>query len=324
MAAQLDPQAKAFLAQLKATQAKRSVEDQVLSYAEHVAAFRNWMRAAIPAAGIPEPVHRIKDFTIPGPAGKIPVRTYLPSGDEPLPVFVYYHGGGFNGGDLDTHDTMLRALANRTECAIVSVDYRLAPEHPYPAAVEDAWAAMEWVASHANAIGADSGRMAVGGDSAGGCLTALVAQQARDASMTLMVQVLIYPAMDLSMASASWKEFAKDHLLTFNQTSAWIKAYVPPGFEKTDPRVSPLFAANVSEVAPALIITAECDPLRDEGEAYAVRLRASNVAVDYICYPGMIHGFASLAGVIDAGRSVIDLTAVRLRRAFQFVGCMKG
>jgi acetyl esterase len=323
MAAQLDPQAKAFLAELKANQPRNHSGNSVSSYAEQIAAFRSRMRDAIPAAGIPEPVHKIEDFTIRGPAGKIPVRTYLPVAGQCLPVLVYFHGGGFNGGDLDTHDIMLRALANRVKCVIVSVDYRLAPEHPYPAAVEDTWAALEWVGGHANKIGADPQRVAVGGDSAGGCLAALAAQRARQAGMTPMVQILIYPAMDLSMASDSWKEFANDHPLTFNQTLAWMKAYLPPEVERNDPRVSPLFAADVSRVAPALIVTAECDPLRDEGEAYAVRLQAANVPVEYVCYPGMIHGFASLAGVIDAGKRVIDQVAAALRSAFESVGCRK-
>ena len=323
MAAQLDPQAKAFLAELKASQPRHHSGNGVSSYAEQIAAFRSRMRDAIPAAGIPEPVHKIEDFTIQGPKSKIPVRTYLPVAGECLPVLVYFHGGGFNGGDLDTHDTMLRALANRVKCVIVSVDYRLAPEHPYPAAVEDTWAALEWVGGQANKIGADPHRVAVGGDSAGGCLAALAAQRAPEAGLTPVVQILIYPAMDLSMASESWKQFRNDHPQTFNQTLAWTKAYVPPEIESSDPRVSPLFAADVSRVAPALIVTAECDPLRDEGEAYAARLQAANVPVEYLCYPGMIHGFASLAGVIDAGKRVIDQVAAALLSAFESAGSSK-
>jgi acetyl esterase/lipase len=273
------------------------------------------------ALGVPfEPVWLADDFDIPGLAGSIPVRLYVPNGrassSESAPVLVYYHGGAFVSGDLDGHDTLLRAIVNRAGCLVLSVGYRLAPEHPYPAANDDALAALNWVANHASEIAADPTRMAVGGDGAGGLLAAWVAQRAAAHGVDLRLQVLLDPVLDTTASSASWRELGTgEYIVSHSRTLELYDAYLPKGISRADPKVSPLFATDLAGVAPALIITADHDPLRDEGEAYAAKLKAANVQVDYTCWPGMIHGLASIAGVIDEGRVLIDQIAAALRRA---------
>ncbi len=280
------------------------------------------MRASA-ALGIPsEAVAKIDDLEIPGPAGKIPIRVYTPFPNGTLPTFepvlVYYHGGGFVAGDLESNDQQLRALANRSRCIVVSVAYRLAPENPYPAGNDDAWTALVWVADHASEIGADPRRLAVGGDSAGGLLAAWVAQKAAISGPQLRLQVLLYPNLDATTSKPSWKELGSgDYFPSQAQMTEWYDAYLPPGINRADPSVSPLFAKELSGVAAALIITADHDPLHDEGDEYAAQLKAANVAVDHTCWPGMIHGFVSMAGVLDAGKILIDQTGAALRKAFE-------
>ncbi|MGI3903235.1 MAG: alpha/beta hydrolase [Janthinobacterium lividum] len=276
---------------------------------------------AFAAFGMPrEPVADVIDLRIQGPAGDLPLRLYAPmpeGGATPLPALVYLHGGSFVAGGLDSHDTLLRALANRAGCLVVSVAYRLAPEHPYPAATEDAWAALAWVAGHAHEMGVDGRRLAVGGDSAGGLLAASVAQRANESGLTLRLQVLLYPNLDATVSSPSWRELGSGaYIVSRARMMAWFDAYLPPGVDRRRPDVSPIFANNVSTCAPALIVTADHDPLRDEGEAYAAKLRDASVPVDHACWPGMIHGFASMAGVLDAGRRLIDDVGVALRQAY--------
>jgi len=221
--------------------------------------------------------------------------------DDPLPiaapVLVYYRGGGFVAGDLESQDSLLRALANRSQCVVISVAYRLAPENPYPAANDDAWAALTWVAVHASNIGADPQRLAVGGDSAGGLLAAWVAQKAAKNGPKLRLQVLLYPNLDATTSRPSWKELGTGAcLVSHSQTIEWYDAYLPEGINRKAPEVSPLSATDLSGVAPAFIITADHDPLHDEADEYAAKLKAANVAVDHTCWPGMVRGLASLAG----------------------------
>jgi acetyl esterase len=234
------------------------------------------------------------------------------------PVLVHYHGGGFIAGDLESQDSLLRALANRSQCIVISVAYRLAPENPYPAGNDDAWAALTWVADRASDIGADPQRLAVGGDSAGGLLAAWVAQKAAKNGPRLCLQVLLYPNLDATTSRPSWKELGTGaYLVSHAQMIEWYDAYLPPGIDRKAPEVSPLFATDLSGVAPAFIITADHDPLHDEGDEYAAKLKAANVAVDHTCWPGMVHGLASLAGVLDAGKVLIDQTGAALRKAFR-------
>ena len=314
----LDPQAKALLEQM-ATK-NRAPTPRPISPAKEKAAARQAYRAMIPLAGSPEPVSKVENRQIPGPAGNISVRIYTPKGrsQELLPILVYFHGGGFAIGDLDTHDTPLRALANRAGCLLVSVNYRLAPEHPFPAAPDDAYAATKWVAEHASEIGGDALRLAVGGDSAGGNLATVVALMARDrGGPKLVYQVLLYPNTDAapSQPYLSWSQ-NDGYILTKAVSQRVYEQYVPAGISRRNPYVSPLWAKDLKNLPPALVVTGEFDPLRDEGEAYAMRLKQASVPVVATRYPGMIHGFFQMAGKLDAGKKVINQTAAALRVAF--------
>lgn len=265
---------------------------------------------------------RTEDFKIPRVEGKIKVRLYVPQTVEALairaPVLIYYHGGGFVAGDLDGYDTLLRALTNRGRCIVISVAYRLAPENPYPAANDDAWTVLKWVADHASEIGGDPRRLAVGSDSAGGFLAAWVAQKAAKSGPRLGLQVLLYPNLDATMSRPSWIELGGgDYILSCADMLSCYDAFLPSEISRGDLSVSSFFATDLSNLAPALIVTADHDPLRDEGNEYALRLKATNTATEHTCWPGMIHGFAAVAGVVDAGKALIDQVGVALKKAFQ-------
>ncbi|GAY16582.1 lipase [Mycobacterium sp. shizuoka-1] len=241
-------------------------------------------------------VAQIKPVTIPGPAGAIAARHYRPAGDGPAPLLVFYHGGGFVFGDLDTHDSACRLICRDAGVHVLAIDYRLAPEHPAPAAVDDCYAAYLWAREHADELGADPARVAVGGDSAGGCLAAVVSRLARDAGAPApSLQWLIYPLTDMRGATTSRTLFADGFLLTKRDIDWFEGCYVDgSGIEITDPRVSPLLADDLTGLAPALIVTAGFDPLRDEGEQYADTLRAAGVAVDLRRMGPMTHAFLNM------------------------------
>jgi acetyl esterase len=276
---------------------------------------------AVTAHGIaPEPLAEISDRTIPGPAGDIPLRVYRPNASAPLPVLVYFHGGGWTIGDLDVVHGACTVLANRASAIVVSVDYRLAPEHPFPAAVHDAWAATRWVARNAALLGADAERVAVGGDSAGGTLAAVVALLARDAGgPNLAAQLLYYPAVDTaSLATESHVRNGEGYFLTSGAIRWFYDQYLPEPGDREDWRASPLRAPDLSGLAPALVYTAEYDPLRDEGEAYAAKLAAAGTPVVAVCDPGQIHAYAlNLAGSVDAGKRSLDRAGLHLRHIFR-------
>jgi acetyl esterase len=220
-------------------------------------------------------------------------------------------------GDLDTHDSPCRQLAKKAGCVVVSVAYRLAPEHPFPAAVDDGYAATQWVATHAAQIGIDPHRLAVGGDSAGGNLAAVIAQMARDqAGPALVLQLLVYPAVDGTIGFPSIQENGQGYLLTQDSIHYYYNHYVPAGTARTHVRLSPLYAESFAGLPPAHILTAEFDPLRDEGEAYAEKLQAAGVPVTCTRYAGMIHAFFSLDGILDQGKKAIAEAAAALRAAF--------
>lgn len=307
MDTQLDPQAQALLNQIAASgaPAPRNITEARQGYLE--------IRQL---AGAPEPVNKVEDRQILGAAG-IPVRIYSPLDELNLPVLVYFHGGSFTVGDLDTHDAPLRALANRAGCIVVAVAYRLAPENQFPAAPEDAYAVTKWVVEHTAEIGGDATRVAVGGDSAGGNLAAVVTLIARDRnSPTLVYQVLIYPNTDVTMSSASWQELGnKGYILTTEGMASSLAQYLPDSVDKKNPYLSPLWA-NLNSLPPALVIIGECDPLRDEDEAYAERLKQAGVPVVSKHYEGMIHGFFQMAGALEAGKKVIEEIAANLKQAF--------
>jgi acetyl esterase len=276
-------------------------------------AFTKARSAAV--AGTPEPVRSVKDLSIPGPVGEIPLRIYRPDAGAPIPALIYIHGGGWVIGDLDTHDIVCRAIARRAGAVVVSVDYRLAPEYKFPAAVVDCYAATEWVSANAERLGIDQARISVGGDSAGGNIAAVVCLKARDeGGPRIALQVLVYPVTDLSsFATGSYEEFADDHYLT-RSLMEWFRGhYLSSMDDARNPHASPLLARDLSGLPPALIITAECDPLRDEGEAYAARLEQAGVSVTSTRYAGMIHPFFSMSGAIprafDALQQVAETVA---------------
>jgi acetyl esterase len=269
--------------------------------------------------GTKVPVASVADRAIPGPAGDIPVRVYVPTTEPgPRPVLVYFHGGGWVIGDLETHDGTVRALAAASGMTAVSVDYRLAPEDPFPAAVDDCLAAVRWVANPENAaeLGIDPARLAVGGDSAGGNLAAVVAQQLRDDGPAVGFQLLVYPVTDARLSHPSIDENADGYLLT-KADMVWFRGHYLGDDGWTDRLVSPLLAPDDAFVGlpPALVITAEYDPLRDEGEAYAERLRAAGVAAMATRYDGVIHGFFSMGDIVPEGKAAIDEAAEALRTA---------
>jgi acetyl esterase len=256
-----------------------------------------------------------EDRSVPGPAGDIPVRIYRPTADTPLPVVVYFHGGGFVIGDIATHDTTCQRLAAGVPALVVSVDYRLAPEHRFPAAVEDCAAATAWASAHAPEFGGDPSRLAVAGDSAGGNLAAVIARRARDAGgPNIAFQLLVYPGTDMTCSLPSHTENGTGYLLD-SDTMTWFLDNYLADADPRHPDASPLFADDLSGLPPAFVLTAEFDPLRDEGEAYAERLRAAGVAVTTSRYDGMIHGFYGLDSIFDAANKATAETVVALRDA---------
>jgi len=265
--------------------------------------------------GQPEVLGRVEDLAAPGPDGNVPLRVYATDAGGLRPALVYFHGGGFVFGNIDTHDAMCRAIAKASGAVVISVDYRLAPEHKFPAAVEDSCAATIWIAQNAAPLGIDPRCISVGGDSAGGNLAIVVAVRCRDAGgPALASQVLIYPVTDLSsFETDSHRDFADGYFLTRAAMNWFTGHYLPSAVLARHPEVSPLLAPDLSGLPPALIVTAEFDPLRDEGESYAQRLRQAGVPATISRYPGMVHAFVSMRGVLAGGRQAIDEIAGFIR-----------
>jgi acetyl esterase len=267
----------------------------------------------------PPAIGTVRNLAAEGPVGQIPLRLYRPAGVSdatPLPVYVYFHGGGWVIGDLESHDVLCRQLTAESGACVIAVDYRLAPEHKFPAAADDAWAATRWIVGHAGELGVDAGRLAVGGDSAGGNLAAVVALMARDAGgAAIALQVLIYPVTDVGRESPSYADFADGYMLTRDSMRWFTAHYLGRKEEANDWRVSPLRAPSLVGLPPALILTAGFDPLRDEGAAYATRLREAGVTVDYVSFGGMIHGFVGMGRVLDSALRAVSLIGASLRQA---------
>ena len=263
--------------------------------------------------GQPKAVAKIQNIKISASGGKIPLRVYTPPGGGPFPILIFYHGGGWVIGDLDTADTACRFLANRARCLVISVDYRLAPEHPFPAAVEDAYSALQWVAAHGRELKGDPVRMAVSGSSSGGNLCAAVALMSRDRDgPKILYQVLIYPATDLSdMNTDSHRFFGKGYGLTRKHMIFFVESYLPDVKTRLHPYVSPLLAENLAGLPPAMVITAGFDILRDEGKAYADRLKRAGVETIHTHYPTMIHGFVTMDRIFkEAGEALTEVSDV--------------
>jgi acetyl esterase len=266
----------------------------------------------------PLPTARIEDRTIPGPAGEIPVRIYWPNTAGTRPAIVYFHGGGHVIGSLDSHDLIARNLCGGAEAVIVSIDYRMGPEHRFPAAVEDSFAGLEWVHANAASLGADPERLGVHGDSAGANLAAVVALIARDkGGPKLRLQSLVYPVTDFRMEAESHQKYATGCGILTAEAMKWFRGhYLRTLDDATDWRASPLLAPSVAGVAPAIVIAAECDVLHDEGLAYAERLKAAGVPVDYQRYAGMIHAFFGMMPAVDDAMNAQRQVWAAFTRAF--------
>ena len=264
----------------------------------------------------PTPMFEVDDLSIPGPGGQIKVRKYTPSQTKAMPVLIYLHGGGWTLGDLDSHDELCRRLARKTDCIVVSVDYRLAPENPHPAGLEDSLAAIDWVVENAESFGGDPRLLAVGGDSAGGQLSAAVCLRIRDeGGPQIALQLLIYPALRAAYETLSYYENATEKWIT-RADCIWFWANYLGSTSNLDPYACPGEANDLRELPRALIITAGGDPVRDDGEMYGFKLRAAGVRALSRRFPGMIHGFMAVPNELKAGREAVELAASELRNAW--------
>ncbi len=275
---------------------------------------KNYARAPKPAG---DPVAKVEDRTIPGPGGNLPVRLYWPEAedDTALGVIAFFHGGGWVLSNIEGHDSLARRLTNRTGAIVMSVDYRLAPEHPFPAPHDDCWAATNWLAQHAGELGGDASKLVVAGDSAGGNLAAGVALRARDEGLELALQVLIYPCIDTNFERPSMIDNGSGYFLNATDM-VWFWDHFVPAEHRSNPYAVPMRAGDVKGLAPALVQTAEYDPLRDEGEAWADRLAEAGVAVEMTRYDGVVHGFVSrweqMARALDAHDEIGQFVRARL------------
>lgn len=257
-----------------------------------------------------EHVAQVLSEAIPGPGGVIPIRIYKPQSRGPLPVLVYFHGGGWVFGSLEISDALCRSFANKAECIVVSVDYRLAPEYFFPAAAEDCYAAVKWVSENATSFGGDPLSIAVGGDSAGGNLAASVCLMARDQMLPKIIcQLLIYPIISPNFDSPTYLEYGKGFLFDREKLIWCWDLYAPDTIDRRNPYLSPIYSTGLQNLPPAIIVTAEFDPLRHEGEAYAKRLREAEVSVIFKRFNGMIHGFLNWDESIDqAKKAIIEIS----------------
>ena len=307
----LDPQAKALIDLM----AERGVPPtHTLSPADARQMYRERRAFSQPE---PRAMAEVRDLVASGPHGDIALRLYRPAGlPGPAPTLVYYHGGGWVIGDLDTHDVLCRQLADEGRCVVVAVDYRMGPEHRFPAAVDDVLAATRWLQAQAETLGLDAQRFAVGGDSAGGNLAAVVALAWRDAAEAhpLRFQLLIYPATDMRALAPSHTSNGQGYVLT-SDTIAYFRGHYLAPEQHDDWRASPLLHADLSRLPPALVLTAGFDPLRDEGRQYADRLSAAGGTAQYVCFERQIHGFITMGRLIDEANTAVGLCALALRRA---------
>lgn len=308
---QLHPQMKAILDQAAAAGGRPFHSMTPREARQGIAALLEPFNAA------PEKVAKSERRAIPGPGGQIPVQIYTPEGKGPFGVLVYFHGGGWTVGTIESWDPFCRSLCNASGCVTVSVDYRLAPEHKFPAGPEDCYAATKWAAENAASIGGDAGRIAVGGDSAGGNLAAAVALMARDrGGPKIAFQLLIYPATDASLDTPSQTQFQDDGYILSKKDMVWFWGhYLNSDKDKTNPYACPAEAGNLRGLPQALVVTAGFDPLRDEGETYAARLQEAGVKAKCVRYEGVTHGFVLMASVLDEARKSIADMGAALKQA---------
>jgi acetyl esterase len=306
----LDPQAQSLVDAMAKLNLKL-IEDSTPEEA------RESMRSRTAGLGPFDEVAAVSEHRVSVKGGEIAVRLYEPAGKGPHPALVFYHGGGWVIGDLYTHDGICRSLTNAAGCVVASVDYRLAPEAKYPVAAEDSYAALEWILANARRLNIDARRVAVGGDSAGGNLSAVVALMARDRKgPAIAYQVLIYPVTNSNLDTPSYHENATGYVLTREAMRWFWRHYLEHEEQGKEPLAAPLLAPSLAGLPPALVITAACDPLRDEGEAYAARLRDAGVPVTLTRYDGVFHGFIRMTRFLDKARAAVDEVAGSLRKAF--------
>jgi acetyl esterase len=304
----LDPKAQALIDMLAAV-GFDGIEHQPIETG------RQLVGTVAAMGGEPPDVAEVREITVPGSAGDVSVRLYRPASDAPLPVFVWLHGGGWVYGTVDLDDTFCRIVANEVEAVVLSVEYRLAPEHPYPAGLDDAVAVVSWAQEHSAAVGGDPTRVAVGGESAGGNLAAATALRLRDSDAPpLSLQVLVCAMLDSAMSGASYQEHGEGKFLT-SSLVAWAFDHYAKGHLE-EPYVSPMHATDLTGSAPALILTAECDPLHDDGVAYRRRLLDAGVAAEWIDFDGMIHGFFSMATQFPQAHEAAEAVVQALTKAF--------
>ncbi|MBO9651024.1 MAG: alpha/beta hydrolase [Variovorax sp.] len=311
----LHPQAKAFIDLLIE---KGVPPTHTLPYTDARRFYRERRALAQPEPG---DVASVRDLSAEGPHGPISLRYYRPLGSDAsavLPVLVYYHGGGWTIGDLDTHDTLCRELCNLSGCAVVAVDYRMGPEHRFPAAVDDVLAATRWVRQEAASLKIDANRLAVGGDSAGGNLAAVVSIAAREAGdLPIAFQLLIYPATDMRRGHPSHTTNGQGYVLTSDSITYFHDHYIDDPKHDLDWRASPLLHENLKGLPPSLVITAGYDPLRDEGLDYARALTEAGNRASYVCFERQIHGFITMGRLLDEANTAVALCAAELRRALK-------
>jgi acetyl esterase len=268
------------------------------------------------------PIGKVDNITMPGPGGDLRLRVYSPvaAGSESLPAMIFFHGGGFTIGDLDTHDGSCRLFTRESGCRVIAVDYRLGPEHKFPAAVDDAFAAVRWVEENASGLGIDANRIAVGGDSAGGNLSAVVCQLAKsDGGPKIAYQLLMFPMTQFGAAFASLRRFGAGFLLERQSLDWFTQNYLPDDVDINDPRISPLQSPDMSGLPPAYVMLAGCDPLHDEGLAYAEKLSATGVSVSVADYPGMVHSFVHMQAVLPQASEALSRAAKAMRQALDAV-----
>src|SRR3954468_14498905 len=308
----LDPLAKRLLAMMATVAPQARSRPSVEARRQSLAKLMQFARAEAPDV-------TTSDGALPGPGGELPYRLYAPaSTGERAPGFVFFHGGGLVAGSITTHDRIAAALAHATGCRLVSIDYRLAPEHKFSAAVDDAVAATEWVGREAPSLDIDPERLVIGGDSAGATLAAIVCQAAQQrAGLSIAAQCLICPVLDFEEISPSREAFAEGHLIDRATIEADLADYLPDGIDAADPRISPLRAARLAGLPTAIIHTAEFDPMRDEGNAYARKLLAAGVAVEHVCHDGMVHNFHAMGAILPQAQLVLSQIGEQVRRAVE-------
>lgn len=307
----LDPQAKALLDKIKQSGAPAyntlPVQEARILYD----------KASELAQGEPPTPQSVSTLKIPGPASELDALLYRPDGGDKLPVLIYFHGGGYTIGSLKSHDCVCRTLCVEAHCIVIAVDYRLAPEHKYPSAVDDCFTATQWIANNVDSLGGDAERIAIGGDSAGGNLAAVVCIKAREAGAPKLIhQLLIYPGTDMSCSFPSHKTFGQGYRLTNELIDWFYQHYFEPDSDIDNWLASPLNAEDLSELPAAFVLSAGFDPLQDENKAYADKLVQAGVPVKYSHYEGMLHGFIAMPGLFDKAREALSECAAELRKAF--------